>query len=412
MEQLTRLWQRSRCGLMIMLGFLPAPLLITAFYVPQFLPWVWLWPLTYLLLDTAGTYVKGKARIWYVLFQLAVLAGLTFLTESPPKTLQVIFLAVMYAVLLLIGMPANAETRSDQSYLLRFSICGVLLHLIGQFLVTFHKATNISVVDPVAPWLTVGFLFFIFLALLLLNGANLTLMTQRRMPVSQVIRRKNGLMTLIIAAIALGAALIPGLVSLLRLLVRWLGAALQWLAEMLQRLQGGKGGNSGDSGSDELGELGEMMPPEEPADPWLKTVVTVFVILVTAVVVIWCLIFLGKKLVILARKIGRQTHNYLQAVSEDYIDEITDTRDGANPASRETKEKKLSAAQIRKLTPTEQIRYRYRLLLGKHPQWTAGSTARENLGENTAVIYEAVRYGGKEATEADARQFDDETKQA
>lgn len=408
MEQLTRLWQRSRSVLMITLGFLPAPLLIIAFYAPHFLPWVWLWPLMYLLLDTAGTFVKGKARIWYIPFQLAALAGLTFLTESPPKTLQVIFLAVMYAVLLLIGMPANAETRSDQSYLLRFSICGVLLHLIGQFLVTFHKATNISVVDPVAPWLTVGFLFFIFLALLLLNGANLTLMTQRRMPVSQVIRRKNGLMTLIIAAIALGAALIPGLVSLLR-------SAAQWLAELLRPPQG-ESISGGGGGSEDLIEILDAIlgdePPEKEAPVWLKTVVTGFVILVTAVVVIWCLIFLGKKLVILARKIGQQTHNYLQAVSEDYIDEITDTRDGANPASRETKEKKLSAAQIRKLTPTEQIRYRYRLLLGKHPQWTAGSTARENLGENTAVIYEAVRYGGKEATEADARQFDDETKQA
>ena len=111
------------------------------------------------------------------------------------------------------------------------------------------------------------------------------------------------------------------------------------------------------------------------------------------------------------RFLSEKLQKYMHAVSEDYIDVITDTRDEDDQnVSREKKQKKLSASEVRKLTPAGRVRYRYWQLMRKHPEWAKGSTARENLNVAAANVYERVRYSNYAVEEEDALKFAEETK--
>jgi hypothetical protein len=57
------------------------------------------------------------------------------------------------------------------------------------------------------------------------------------------------------------------------------------------------------------------------------------------------------------------------------------------------------------MEPGQRVRYRYRRLLKKHPEWTQDKTARENLPEDPAGIYERARYSRDTVTEEEAKQF-------
>jgi hypothetical protein len=57
------------------------------------------------------------------------------------------------------------------------------------------------------------------------------------------------------------------------------------------------------------------------------------------------------------------------------------------------------------LPPRERIRARYRKLLKKNPRWRSGRTARENLPEELASVYERARYSQHPITEEEAEQF-------
>ena len=92
---------------------------------------------------------------------------------------------------------------------------------------------------------------------------------------------------------------------------------------------------------------------------------------------------------------------------EDFVDEITDTRDDM---LERVEEKEKTARQIvrvvtGKLSPGERIRDHYRRMQNKHPEWTQQSTARENLNEEAAKLYEQARYSDHPITEADADRF-------
>ena len=113
-------------------------------------------------------------------------------------------------------------------------------------------------------------------------------------------------------------------------------------------------------------------------------------------------------LIALIRKITSRLSMYMSTASQDYVDEITDTREEGGEASGSLLSRlrrSLSRVNEKNLTPAQRIRYRYRLLLRRHPDWPQSHTARENLPPESASLYEAARYSGQEITEQDAETF-------
>ena len=410
-RRLMYIWRAGSFPLMVALDFLPVPLLLTAYYAPNFLPYVWIWPFSYVLLEGLSTAIRGKWRVLYGGCELAAMTALAVWMGSWITHWSVYMIPAMYGGVLLVELPRSPEAKLAQTHLLIYEIMGIAAHLVAQLFSYSAQIRNDAVLNAVMPWLTVSFFLFILLALILRNETALSHVSSGRLLVSAIMKRKNLLLTLALFGIALGIACVPVVVSAIKAVFLWGIAALQWAVDVfasLFRLDGLNGGES--SGSD-----GPMLPFEGGQTPdssqLSSAVITIIALLLVAAMLCLGSYWLIKKLIVLARVLYRKLSRYLHAVSEDYVDEITDTReDNDQSVYCGKQQKKLSGKEMRKLPPDQRIRYRYWLLMRKHSQWLPGSTARENLNTAAASIYEHVRYGEYAASEADDRQFADETK--
>jgi len=409
-QKLIKIWRTFRFPLLIACGSVPAPLLLTAFYDAKMLPWVWAWPLVYLVMDALGTLVRKKWRILYAVIQVGSMLVLALLMGASFQKVQICFLPISYGLLLLKGLSMAPEDRNERIQLTWY-IFGIGVHLIGQFFLHINRSLGRTTLEPIAPWLMVGFLLFIAIAMLTRNQASLKDVARGKQQISRVMQRKNLLLTLGFMGIGLLISLIPAVVSGVKALLTWtLSTVLGILSKaltLLHSLKGGGGGGSGGGGSPD-GPL-PIAPNTSPA--WLDLVVKIVTIILFVLAAALVLFFIGRKVVQVSRMLKKAMGNYLHAVSEDYVDEITDIRDEDDGTeSRGKRKRKKSAGEIRKMTPEQRIRYRYQQLLYKHPEWDKGSTARENLNETAAGLYEQVRYREDPADEQTAQQFTEETK--
>ena len=153
--------------------------------------------------------------------------------------------------------------------------------------------------------------------------------------------------------------------------------------------------------------LGEPSPPSAIA-LFMEKVAIVAAILIGTVLLFFALRFLGRRLRALMKRLWALMNLYAHAASEDYVDEIADTRDGGEDSStgpRQILRRLFQQVNEDKLSPTERIRYRYSRLLHRHQDWQPGSTARENLAEEAADIYERARYSTRSVSPEEAEQF-------
>ena len=410
-QELIKLWRTFRFPLLVACGSVAAPLLLTAYYDAEMLPWVWSWPVVYLVMDVLGTFVRKKWRIVYAVVQVVSMAVLAVAMGASLQKVQICFLPIFYALLLLKGLAMSPEERNEQIQLTWY-IFGIGVHLIGQFFLHINRSLGRTTLEPIAPWLMVGFLLFIAIAMLTRNQAGLKDVARGKQQISRVMQRKNLLLTGAIFGLALVISVVPAVVSAVETIVQQLAKASAWLftqfSLFIDRLQGGSGSGGGGGGGSSDGAL-PMEPYTSPA--WLDLVVRIITIILVIGTVAFVLYFIVRKVLQVSRMLKKSMTKYLHAASEDYVDEITDTReedDGAE--SRLRKKVKKSLAEVRKMSPEQQIRYRYQQLMYKHPEWDKGSTAREKLSDKAASLYEQVRYRENPADEQDARRFADETK--
>lgn len=406
---LIRLWRSCRFSAIVATGALPLILITTAYYAPSLLPLVWLYPVGYMLLDAISTQIPGKWRILYIIAELALAGGAAWYTWLNLTDSMALLAPALLVVMILVGMVYPAAKRNEQLSPLWY-ILGVGIHLFAQVLLYSARVLENPALDPVSPWITGLFFLFAVISMLTMNESNLALATSGRQKVAKLMQRKNILMTLVFFAIAVLIASVPAIVKGAGEVLRWIIIGILWLYYMLMGKESESEGEavSGTQGFDpsvlDKGTVSEM--PQ-----WLNILLMSIAMLMVAAVAIYAVYFLGKKLIVFVRYLIRVTGKYIHAVSEDYVDEISDTRDDDDDQNeRRARKRRLSASEERKLTPEQRIRYRYQRLLQKHPEWDSGSTARETLPQSAAPLYERVRYGGQTVTEGEAQQFTAETK--
>lgn len=409
-QTLTLLRKRLPLSLMIPCALLPLPLMLIAKHAPALLHLAWIWTAIFALMDVFGSIVRGKWRVLYGLAQLCVFAALAIWMFSSFTATPLFLVPMMYGIAALAELPLNADKRAFQIRLITYGIVGIALHLVAQVFRYTSTVSGNPVLEPVAPWLLAGFFLFIFNGIVMLNRANLALISQGRLFANTLMKRRNLLLTLAVLAIALATACIPAVVAAVSKLFQWLFVALLALLSLLGNL-GKTPENSPlpsvDSGENIFGEAGaEAVQPE-----WLEILIAVLSLLVLVTAVVFGVYFLSRKLMTLLRYLDKKLRSYLTSVTEDYIDEISDTRDDPDRVQRRAqKGRALSPLELSRLSPNQRIRYRYRQLMRKNPQWAKGSTPRENLSDAAASVYEAVRYGEQTANDADAQRFAEETR--
>ena len=402
-----RLWRGFRFPLIVACATVPIPLLVGAYFVPELVPMMWIWPVGYVIADALSTVIRKKWRILYGAACLFLIAGGTLPMVLVTDNIRIYFVPLLYAALILIGLTRSAGQRNERLHPTWYAV-GVAVHLVAQLLLytaTIAANSNLLVLRP---WVLVSFFLFAALALVTLNQGGVQAASAIRPQAPQSIRRKNLLLTLAFFGVTLAITLIPAVVSAVSAFFVQLFMAIRWLLTHL----GGEeqvGSATGEQGMQQ--GLPDLGPAREGMPQWLRMIFAIAGLILVAAVVVWVIVFLIRKLIGGIKLLGRLLGQYLQAVSEDYVDEISDTREEENQATlRTSKDKQSKITQSRAQTPEQQIRYRYRQLMRRHPEWESGSTARENLNKTAASIYEYTRYSGKTVDEGKARAFASETR--
>ncbi|MGN0971576.1 MAG: hypothetical protein ACI4OY_06440, partial [Aristaeellaceae bacterium] len=289
-------------------------------------------------------------------------------------------------------------------------VAGLLLHLAAQLMVNIARRTGDNAVFiAAAPMLMVGFILFAALSMLSINRSSMDQAAMGRQKIPASMRRLNTLLTTGLLAAGLLISAIPAIKRwveqawdvLMVMLLRFLG----WLAQLLPR-----SAPTGEGASEpmDMSGLGDA-----PAEPGLLAVIlekVAFVIAAIAAVILAVLAvrFLYRQLKKLARRLVDMMRRYAAASTEDYDDEITDTREEGERGRNlplQSLRRRLALGDDKSLPPAERIRRRYARVRLKHADWQDSRTARETLPEDAACLYERARYSEHPVTPEDAEEF-------
>lgn len=325
-------------------------------------------------------------------------AGVFALPLSEHPALLVI--PVACCMLLFASLPFIA--RGVHSVSPALFIVGVVSHIAANLF--FHsKAAGTT---DMALYLKLAFFTYLPLFLLAMNRITLDNASLSRYHLPALMRRVNILLTLAFLALALLIASVPAAARGLYALWRAMRTGLRALGALLSRLLPGAL-NTGGAGMGGGMLLPIGMEPLQPPSAFAVFLERLSSVLAFAALVFGCLLFLRllfKLTIRLLRAIPDRLRRFAASAAEDYEDEITDTREGSGQA-QSTLRLRRRAAQRTPDTPGEAIRYRYARLLARHKAWSDSSTARENLPEQTAEIYERARYSPHPVSQADADEF-------
>ncbi|MBR6027602.1 MAG: hypothetical protein IKP40_00820 [Clostridia bacterium] len=345
--------------------------------------------------------VPGKFRVALGIALMAILAVPLWLLNGWMAAL----LAAAAAILLLISLPMAAWPR-ERSLNSAWLICGLVGYAVVQTVSALPISQAESSFQSYRPLNTAAFLLFLAVLLWYLNSDALTAAAHQKHQAPENVRRRNRLLTALLFGLVLLISLIPqviqALTDLANLALDLLRRAVRFLISLLpEAREAGAGAGGGGMGG--MMDLGEATEPSAIA-VFLEKALMVLTAAFMIALVCFALYKIGKALRVRIRQLMALLASRYQAATEDYVDEIANTRDGEAEISR-----RLSLRRKRKRRPAdarERLRYAYERVLRRHPEWAAGATARETLEEDAAGLYEQARYSEHPVTEEDAERFE------
>lgn len=401
--------------LLIACATYPLAALLSLWTAREVLKLALVFPAAYFPLAMVCLVLPGRVRLAGGIAGCLALLGLGAALPPIRGNAAMWLLPVGYAAVLMQGLSMAAWPK-DRELHLAWPILGVTAHVLAQVLLNTADA-NMGMPATHAEWLSVApelfgtFLLLLILALLAANRSSVLSASMGRQRVPAGMRRWNTLLTVGLLVLVLLIAAVPGIARALAAL--W--DALRTGVGMVFRLLTSLFPHGGDTVSRQEGgtpELFGMM--EEAAEPSLWAVILERVMLALAVVMLAALAvlaarFLYRRVRVLARRLFDRLIRFAAAAGEDYVDEVSDTRDeeGAERLSLRGRFRQRVSLNRGNLPPRERIRYRYLRLRHRHPEWRASQTAREAIPDGAAELYERARYSDHEITEADARAFEE-----
>ena len=407
-------FRKAQFPFLIALGTAPFPLMLLSPYGAGLWLRVGTFAAVYAALAILCLLAPGKIRLAAGIVGAALLLGLGFLILPILGHGQLILIPALYIAALLSGLPMAAWPREKEISLL-WTVAGVLLHGAAQVLVNIGRKNGaLPTLLQAAPGLTVCLLSFLLLAMLSLNRASVGEAGMGRHATPRSMRLKNVALTAGFLALGALIACIPGVVRALQGLWAWIKGLLRRAAMWLMSLGTGTGpvesGGGGDGGMPDLAALGEA-GEGSPILMQLERVLVVLSLIAAAVGAAFAVKFLAGRIRRLVRYLRDRMRQYAAAAGEDYVDEVTDTREGGEASGTPLLGRlRLNLGDDRRLPPGLRIRRRYLRLRLRHGNWHASQTARETLPDAAARLYERARYSDHAVTEEEARAFEQETR--
>ena len=398
---------RMRHPLLLACATYPVAVVLNAVMIQAGTGQVLLLIAAYLLLAFGCLWLLGRRRMAGGLLGCAALLALGAAILPVGERPFALALPIGYGALLMIGLPAAAWPREKETHAV-----WPILGLAGYVLVLAAVSRGgVKVLFPpaVALPLRVGFVLLLTLSLLMMNRINLQSVGAGRREVPVRVRRRNTVITLAFLALGLALSQLPGIVEALRGLWHGLLRAIKALAALLMALLPESTGSvqgAAPAAPEMMEMLGEAAEPGALA-VLLERFLSVLALVALAVLVGALARIIYKKLRALARRLAERWGRFAASASEDYTDEVTDTREEGvvERVSLSGLRRGKGMGSERLLPPRERIRRRYLRLRRRHPEWHAGWTARETIPEAAAERYERARYSGHEITEEDASAF-------
>ena len=265
----------------------------------------------------------------------------------------------------------------------------------------------ISHIEPLPTRLTailrISLFVYVFLAMCSMNRSSLYLASGGKDCISGRMRRNNWLLVVGMFAIAAAVAVVTSKFQIWGFLLGWILQLIAKIAELYKK-----------SPNQELVPSATSAPttvpttePPATAPENIQQVVNVGQLNLMVVALVLVLIIGGIVMFVLAGVIwSKRTKKRKLTFTGD---EITSTR-------KKDKDQRYQSAQLQEekpigwFSPAKRIRRRYKRLTEQNPQWLRSSTARENLIEEAAKIYEKTRYSSHAVTRQDAEEFKNKTK--
>ena len=400
------LWRKLQLLLIIACGTFPAVMVLLNMFAPGLLGWGWVFSLVYVLFSACAICVRGRLRMGAGIGLSAVFLILSALLSGPQYRLGAVAAAAVCCALLMWSLRMGGWSSREEIPVLWVAIC-IICHLMGQLVLRADRVAGGQGIARYAGVFLAALYGFSLLTMLSMNRKSLTAASGKRQSVPDSMRRRNGLLTVALFVLAVLTSLLPSAFSGLS---DAMGNAIAWLYRMIVALI-----PDAPNESEFEKDIPATIPPEGMGqgggamvmDPVMEKIAAFVGALISIAFVLFLLWRIYRILRGKLRELVSSLGKFASSVSEDYVDEITDTReDGtAEKLQRRRRTPKLSAREERSLPPGERIRYRYRRLLGKHPEWDPGATAREKLPDELAKVYERARYSGDTMTEEEAALF-------
>ena len=393
-EKIKRFLRRCQLPLLIALAMQSLNLCFFASLDQRLIHAAVIYPLTYLLCVLVSFYIPGKFRmIWGAgVAVVSVVCWILFL--DAPRAAGIVS-AVVFAAAMIWSLRFSVWS-ADQEGADFWLAAGLVVQVI--ILIAGIEAEKLF---PVIPRARAILFAYVFLLMLSRNRTSMVNASDTRQQVTESMRRKN---LLLVIGLFLGAVVVALAPSAYRFVLRlW-----QWLMALVnQLLSEAVPGTEKISPADLIGgQITGEVPPEEESF-WLAqllTMVTKVAVISGVIASAWMLL---RKLWQILPRLLKRLAQYTAAVSEDYVDEITLTREFDIREKIKTihKQNLLRLRDERKMSPEEQVRYRFQRLMTRHPEWSPGATAREKLKPFEAELYEKVRYSEMQVSQEDADHF-------
>ena len=393
--------RKSQFALMAALGVLPLVLVLESFFAPEQMGHLVLLVLLYVALAVSAMVIPGKLRVWIGLLEAVCLVPLWAWLQGTDAQWVAALSAGVFSVLLIWSLQFGGMGQEDElpSYV---TFVGLGLHVAAQLLVMIGPMKDFTQLEPVAPWLSATMAAFLFLAVLAANRKSLVKASTGRQEVPTAMRRRNLLMTVVVFAGALALSFSAAVGSSISQVTAWLIQLLMYLFFGTEELvpEPTEPVQTVPPTTDDLGALPPAPVMQTP--PWVLSVIQ----LISIAVVIFLVYVAMRKLLRAMPGVQDALKKHFSASGEDYVDEVSNTREGGFADQiRSLRKNRENLVRESQLPPRERIRARYRKLLKKNPRWGSGRTARENLPEELASVYERARYSQHPITEEEAEQF-------
>lgn len=363
-----------------------------------------------LLLGEMCLLCPGRGRVPAGCAGAAAIMALSAALLPVEATPGVMVIPGIFAALMLAGLPCAAWGRERDLHPVWY-IAGLVSYAMPMEVMA--RADYYA--GPPLRWpLYLGFVALLALTLLRMSRSGMRAATADRAKAPARVRRSNALITLVYLALAVAVAMLPAIGRGVRALWRGLVSAISrlaaWLTSLLPAPSGEMPGGAG--GPPELFAMPAEETPPSAFLVFLERALTVVALLILALLAAAALRALYRRARVLLKRLMERLRRFAASASEDYVDEVTDTREDAAEGMSLPRliRRRVSARGESQLPPRERVRHRYLRLKDRHPEWRPGWTARETLPPGPAEIYERARYSDREVSEEDAEAFFDGVK--